>query len=71
MLVHKPSSLSWEEAAGIPEVWITATQALYIVGQLDEGDKGTPGLKHAAQKTVLWHAGASSVVSLLLKLCLG
>jgi NADPH:quinone reductase-like Zn-dependent oxidoreductase len=49
MLIHKPANLSWEEAAGIPETWITATQALYLVGGFTEG------------KTVLWHAGASSV----------
>ncbi|KAL9106498.1 MAG: hypothetical protein Q9227_008477 [Pyrenula ochraceoflavens] len=49
MLVHKPKELSWEEAAGIPETWITATQALYLVGEF------------AAGKSVLWHAGASSV----------
>ncbi|EXJ89568.1 NADPH2:quinone reductase [Capronia epimyces CBS 606.96] len=49
MLVHKPKELSWEEAAGIPETWITATQALYVVGGF------VPG------KSVLWHAGASSV----------
>jgi NADPH:quinone reductase-like Zn-dependent oxidoreductase len=49
MLIHKPAHLSWEEAAGIPETWITATQALYLVGGFTKG------------KTVLWHAGASSV----------
>src|ERR1700761_488082 len=49
MLIHKPAHLSWEESAGIPETWITATQALYLVGCFSEG------------KTVLWHAGASSV----------
>jgi NADPH:quinone reductase-like Zn-dependent oxidoreductase len=49
MLIHKPKELSWEKAAGIPETWITATQALYLVGEF------TPG------KSVLWHAGASSV----------
>jgi putative PIG3 family NAD(P)H quinone oxidoreductase len=49
MLVHKPKELSWEEAAGIPETWITASQALYMVGEYK------PGMK------VLWHAGASSV----------
>jgi len=49
MLIHKPAELSWEEAAGIPETWITATQALYLVGSFAEG------------KSVLWHAGASSV----------
>lgn len=49
MLIHKPKELSWEEAAGIPEVWITATQALYLVGD------------YAPGKSVLWHAGASGV----------
>ncbi|KAF2012214.1 putative quinone oxidoreductase [Aaosphaeria arxii CBS 175.79] len=49
MLVHKPKELSWEQCAGIPETWITATQALYLVSHF------TPG------KSILWHAGASSV----------
>lgn len=49
MLMHKPADLSWTQAAGIPETWITATQALYLVGGFQRG------------QTVLWHAGASSV----------
>lgn len=71
MLIHKPKELSWEQAAGIPEVdapsdrpvavlvlgltdlnsqtWITATQAMYLVGEFAPG------------KSILWHAGASSV----------
>ncbi|KAI1840617.1 hypothetical protein JX265_004527 [Neoarthrinium moseri] len=49
MLLHKPDFLSWEEAAGVPETWITATQALYLVGEFTRG------------KSVLWHAGASGV----------
>lgn len=49
MLLHKPDFLSWEEAAGVPETWITATQALFLVGEFSRG------------KTVLWHAGASGV----------
>ena len=49
MLLHKPEHLSWEEAAGIPETWITATQALYLIGEFTSG------------KSILWHAGASSV----------
>ncbi|KAF8851921.1 NAD(P)-binding protein [Acephala macrosclerotiorum] len=49
MLLHKPEHLSWEEAAGVPETWITATQAIYLVGEFTKG------------KTILWHAGASSV----------
>ena len=49
MLLHKPDHLSWEQAAGVPETWITATQALHLVGSFTKG------------KTVLWHAGASGV----------
>ncbi|KAI0019354.1 quinone oxidoreductase putative [Xylariomycetidae sp. FL0641] len=49
MLLHKPAALSWEQAAGIPETWITATQALHLVGDFAPG------------KRVLWHAGASGV----------
>ncbi|KAI2640031.1 zinc-binding alcohol dehydrogenase domain-containing protein 2 [Xylaria nigripes] len=48
-LLRKPDALSWEEAAGIPETYMTATQALHLVGEF------------AAGKTVLWHAGASGV----------
>ncbi|KAI9740934.1 MAG: hypothetical protein M1818_004540 [Claussenomyces sp. TS43310] len=49
MLMQKPPHLSWEQAAGVPETWITATQALHLVGEFSAG------------KSVLWHAGASSV----------
>jgi NADPH:quinone reductase-like Zn-dependent oxidoreductase len=49
MLIHKPQTISWEIAAGIPEVWITALQAMRLVGGFE------------ASKSILWHAGASSV----------
>jgi len=49
MLLHKPAHLSWVEAAGIPETWITATQAMYLVADFAPG------------RSILWHAGASSV----------
>lgn len=49
MLIHKPGELSWEVCAGIPETWITATQALFLIGEFKQG------------QSVLWHAGASSV----------
>lgn len=49
MLVHKPDELSWEECAGIPETWITALQAMYMVAEYKPG------------QSILWHAGASSV----------
>ncbi len=53
-LLHKPAFLSWEEAAGLPETWFTATQALFFVGEFCA--KGRPG-----GESVLWHAGASAV----------
>ncbi|GAB1313890.1 Zinc-binding dehydrogenase [Madurella fahalii] len=49
MLLRKPDRLGFEQVAGVPETWITATQALHFVLQI------TPG------KSVLWHAGASGV----------
>ncbi|KAI0182901.1 zinc-binding dehydrogenase [Xylaria flabelliformis] len=49
MLLRKPDFLSWETAAGIPETFMTATQALHFVGDFAKG------------KSVLWHAGASGV----------
>ncbi|EEH35970.2 quinone oxidoreductase [Paracoccidioides lutzii Pb01] len=48
-LLHKPVELSWVEAAGIPETWFTAAQAMYLVAQFEPG------------KSILWHAGASAV----------
>lgn len=48
MIVHKPKELSFEQCAGIPEVWFTAIQALYLVGGMEKG------------MSVLFHAGASS-----------
>jgi NADPH:quinone reductase-like Zn-dependent oxidoreductase len=49
MIIHKPESISWEVAAGIPEVWITALQAMRLIGEF------------TSSKSILWHAGASSV----------
>ncbi|RYP78433.1 hypothetical protein DL771_000618 [Monosporascus sp. 5C6A] len=49
MLLRKPASLTWEQAAGIPETWMTATQALHLVSEFSSG------------QTALWHAGASGV----------
>lgn len=65
MLVRKPDELSWEEAAGVPETWITATQALFMVGGLEE----TVGKKTVRDKRVLWHAGASGVALSGVQLC--
>jgi NADPH:quinone reductase-like Zn-dependent oxidoreductase len=49
MLIRKPKELSHEEAAGIPEVWFTAFQALYTIAEFTRG------------KSILWHTGASGV----------
>ncbi|GJQ11296.1 hypothetical protein GpartN1_g3087.t1 [Galdieria partita] len=48
-LIHIPSKFSFEEAAAIPEVWITAFQLLYWI------------VKAQANDYVLVHAGASGV----------
>ncbi|KAK6088993.1 Quinone oxidoreductase PIG3 [Seiridium cupressi] len=49
MLMHKPSSLDFETAAGIPETYFTAIQAVHLVGRLEPG------------QDVIVHAGASGV----------
>ncbi|KAL2157342.1 hypothetical protein VTH06DRAFT_6160 [Thermothelomyces fergusii] len=49
MLLRKPDHLTFEQAAGVPETWITATQALHFILQARPG------------QSVLWHAGASGV----------
>jgi putative PIG3 family NAD(P)H quinone oxidoreductase len=51
MLLHKPRHLSFEQAAGIPETFITATQALHFV----------LGGISSTSSSILWHAGASGV----------
>lgn len=56
-ILKKPKELSWEEAAGIPEVWFTALQTLYVVANFKPG------------KSVLWHAGASAVSIAGIQLC--
>lgn len=66
MLLHKPAHLSFEQAAGIPETWITATQALhFVLGGIaaddDGGEKDAKEKKKKKKKSILWHAGASGV----------
>ncbi|KIL67728.1 hypothetical protein M378DRAFT_22430, partial [Amanita muscaria Koide BX008] len=48
-ILKKPTHLSWEEAASIPEAFLTAFQALSLIGNLKQNDN------------VLVHAGASGV----------
>jgi NADPH:quinone reductase-like Zn-dependent oxidoreductase len=49
MLTRKPKEVSWVEAAAIPENWLTAYQALYLIAEKKPED------------SVLIHAGASGV----------
>jgi len=49
LLMRKPSWMSWEDAASIPENYLTAYQALVKYGEVEKGDN------------VLIHAGASGV----------
>ncbi|KAJ4287767.1 hypothetical protein N0V90_012471 [Kalmusia sp. IMI 367209] len=49
MLMHLPTEVSFEQAAGIPETFFTAIQAIHLVGNLQKS------------QSVLIHAGASGV----------
>ncbi|KAM3425725.1 hypothetical protein BST61_g7660 [Cercospora zeina] len=51
MLVRKPRGVGWEVVAGWVEVWMTALQALHLVGEYSP----------EKVQSVLWHAGASAV----------
>lgn len=48
-LIKKPPHLSWIDSASIPENWLTAFQALVVIGNVKAGEN------------VLVHAGASGV----------
>eukprot|EP01064_Diplonema_japonicum_P026668 TRINITY_DN38180_c0_g1_i1.p1 TRINITY_DN38180_c0_g1~~TRINITY_DN38180_c0_g1_i1.p1 ORF type:complete len:329 (+),score=93.15 TRINITY_DN38180_c0_g1_i1:55-1041(+) len=39
LLMKIPENLSLENAAGIPETWLTAFQLLHLVGKVQEGDR--------------------------------
>lgn len=49
MCTRKPDHVSWEQAAAVPENWLTAWQALFLIAEMKPGSK------------VLIHAGASGV----------
>lgn len=49
MVVAKPKGVSWVQAASIPENWLTAYQALFLIAELKAG------------QSVMIHAGASGV----------
>jgi len=59
MLMKVDSSLSFEEAAAIPEAWLTAFQALYFLGEFD---------KRNDKRTVLIHCGGSGVATSAIQL---
>lgn len=56
-IMRIPTSLSFNEAAAIPEVWLTAYQLLFFVGKVEAGE------------SVLLHAGSSGVGQAALQLC--
>ncbi len=58
-LLHKPPHLSFEQAAAVPETWMTATQALhFVLGGIGPSPNDPAGKRG---KSILWHAGASGV----------
>lgn len=59
MTMRMPEGLSFEQCAGLPEVWFTAIQALYVVA----------GLDRTKREKVLIHAGASGVGLAAIQLC--
>jgi tumor protein p53-inducible protein 3 len=50
-------NMTWIEAAAIPEVWLTAFQLLFVIGNAKAGE------------TALVHAAASGVGTAMLQLC--
>ncbi|MCG8474994.1 MAG: NAD(P)H-quinone oxidoreductase [Cytophagales bacterium] len=56
LLMPVPDSLSFEEAAAVPEVFLTAYQALFFLAELKKGER------------LLVHAGASGVGSACIQL---
>jgi putative PIG3 family NAD(P)H quinone oxidoreductase len=59
LLFKIPDSFTYEIAASIPEVWLTAVQVVKIVGQLKSCDK------------FMFHAGASGVGQAAIQIALG
>ena len=57
LLIPIPSAMSYNEAAAISEVWLTAFQLISYIGKIQPG------------QTVLIHAGASGVGTALIQLC--
>lgn len=57
MLLKLPRNISFTKAAALPEVFLTAYQALHLLAKLQEGE------------TVLIHAGGSGVGTAAIQLC--
>jgi putative PIG3 family NAD(P)H quinone oxidoreductase len=57
MAIKIPENLSFEEAAAIPETFLTAYQAIFWLGELQKGE------------IILIHAGASGVGTAAIQLC--
>ena len=59
-----PDNLSFENAAAIPEVWITAFQMMFVVADKFAASLG----KEEPRKSAVVHAGASGVGTALIQL---
>jgi putative PIG3 family NAD(P)H quinone oxidoreductase len=67
MLMSIPEGMSYEEAAAIPEVWLTAYSNLIEIGRLQQGERvlvhaGGSGVGSAAIQLAKWR-GASAIFS--------
>ncbi len=62
MAIPIPTSMSFEEAASIPEAFLTAYQAVILYGQIGEvpfgEESSSNNNNNRRSKTVLIHAGA-------------
>jgi len=67
MFVHKPGNISYQEAAALPVVGITAWEALVVLGKVKKGDKvlihaGSGGVGHIAIQLAK-HLGATVIAT--------
>ncbi|WP_338792883.1 NAD(P)H-quinone oxidoreductase [Bernardetia sp. MNP-M8] len=78
MAISKPKHFSFEEAAAIPEVFLTAFQTIFwtLLGNRDWGlgirentEIESEGNNNKIQKSILIHAGASGVGSAAIQIC--
>ncbi|WP_338769164.1 NAD(P)H-quinone oxidoreductase [Bernardetia sp. ABR2-2B] len=77
MAISKPKHFSFEEAAAIPEVFLTAFQTIFwtLLGNENTGTRneelgvGNENENVGNQKSILIHAGASGVGSAAIQIC--